>query len=301
VAIRAIDPGSATMLADLDLLLTALFATADDLLPEQTKNARRSVTDAEIVTLTVAQAVMNIASDREFPAGPQPPASPVREAASAAGVPQAAFAVGQDDRVADSDLHAGQPRLPQHDPAAGLNTGGMPPFASDHWPRRQRLRQHGCRALRRHRASPRAQDQARQPAAPLLLDPPMHRVELLDAQKTTTASNATTRPATTPRAPRAPPTRSRSPPPSDSTTTPPNPHAPTPTTPPNATRNPSPSRLRRRRRPPSAAPRATGAARARVRRRPCGRPRCRRAGARAGGCSGRCSARRSGAPRRCRS
>ena len=54
------------MLADVDLLLTAVFATADDLLPERAQNARRSVTDAEVVTLAVAQAVMDIASDREF-------------------------------------------------------------------------------------------------------------------------------------------------------------------------------------------------------------------------------------------
>jgi hypothetical protein len=54
------------MLADLDLLLTAVFCTADDLLPEGPKNARRSVTDAEVVTLCVAQAVMGISSDREF-------------------------------------------------------------------------------------------------------------------------------------------------------------------------------------------------------------------------------------------
>lgn len=54
------------MLADLDLLLTAVFATADDLLPDMTRNARRSVTDAEVVTLAVAQAMMDIASDREF-------------------------------------------------------------------------------------------------------------------------------------------------------------------------------------------------------------------------------------------
>ena len=54
------------MLADLDLLLTAVFATADDLLPDRRMNARRSVTDAEVVTLAVAQAVMNIVSDREF-------------------------------------------------------------------------------------------------------------------------------------------------------------------------------------------------------------------------------------------
>lgn len=54
------------MLADLDLLLTAVFATADDLLPDRARNARRSVTDAEVVTLAVAQAMMNVSSDREF-------------------------------------------------------------------------------------------------------------------------------------------------------------------------------------------------------------------------------------------
>jgi hypothetical protein len=54
------------MLADLDLLLTAVFCIADDLLPEKAKNARRSLTDAEVATLCVAQAVMGISSDREF-------------------------------------------------------------------------------------------------------------------------------------------------------------------------------------------------------------------------------------------
>src|SRR5438552_1338603 len=54
------------MLADLDLLLIAVFCTADDLLPEKPKNARRRVTDAEVVTLCVAQQVMKISSDREF-------------------------------------------------------------------------------------------------------------------------------------------------------------------------------------------------------------------------------------------
>src|SRR2546426_12286646 len=58
--------GRATMLADLDLLLTAVFCTADDLLPEASKNAPRRVTDAEVVTLCVAQQMMNISSDREF-------------------------------------------------------------------------------------------------------------------------------------------------------------------------------------------------------------------------------------------
>lgn len=52
--------------ADLDLLLTAVYVTADDLLPERPENARRSVTDAEVVTLCVAQAIMGIPSDRRF-------------------------------------------------------------------------------------------------------------------------------------------------------------------------------------------------------------------------------------------
>jgi hypothetical protein len=54
------------MLADLDLLLTAVFCTADDLLPERTRNARRRVTDAEVVTLAVAQAIMGVPSDDRF-------------------------------------------------------------------------------------------------------------------------------------------------------------------------------------------------------------------------------------------
>ena len=54
------------MLADLDLLLIAVFCTADDLLPVRAKNARRSVTDAEVVTLCVAQAIMGLPSDARF-------------------------------------------------------------------------------------------------------------------------------------------------------------------------------------------------------------------------------------------
>jgi hypothetical protein len=54
------------MLADLDLLLTAVFCAADDLLPKRARNARRRITDAEVVTLCVAQAVLGISSDRQF-------------------------------------------------------------------------------------------------------------------------------------------------------------------------------------------------------------------------------------------
>jgi hypothetical protein len=54
------------MLADLDLLLIAVFCTADDLLPQAAKNAKRILTDAEVVTLAVAQAMMGISSDARF-------------------------------------------------------------------------------------------------------------------------------------------------------------------------------------------------------------------------------------------
>jgi len=52
--------------ADLDTLCITVFCTADDLLPEAAENARRRVTDAEMVTLCVAQAIMGIPSDRRF-------------------------------------------------------------------------------------------------------------------------------------------------------------------------------------------------------------------------------------------
>jgi hypothetical protein len=54
------------MLADLDLLLTMVFYTADNLLPAARANARRALTDSEVVTLLVAQAIMGIPSDRRF-------------------------------------------------------------------------------------------------------------------------------------------------------------------------------------------------------------------------------------------
>jgi transposase len=54
------------MLADLDLLLITVFCTADDLLPARPKNARRMLTDAEVVTLCVAQSLMGHPSDERF-------------------------------------------------------------------------------------------------------------------------------------------------------------------------------------------------------------------------------------------
>ena len=52
--------------ADLDTLCTVVYCTADDLLPAAKANARRRVSDAELVTLCVAQAIMGIPSDRRF-------------------------------------------------------------------------------------------------------------------------------------------------------------------------------------------------------------------------------------------
>jgi len=54
------------MLADLDLLLTAVSAPPTISCPKKARNARRSLIDAEVATLCVAQAVMGISSDREF-------------------------------------------------------------------------------------------------------------------------------------------------------------------------------------------------------------------------------------------
>jgi DDE family transposase len=54
------------MHADLDLLCISVYCTADDLLPERPRNARRRLSDAEVVTLCVAQVVMGIPSDRRF-------------------------------------------------------------------------------------------------------------------------------------------------------------------------------------------------------------------------------------------
>jgi len=54
------------MHADLDTLCTVVYCTADDLLPAKPANARRRVSDAEVATLCVAQAIMGIPSDRRF-------------------------------------------------------------------------------------------------------------------------------------------------------------------------------------------------------------------------------------------
>jgi hypothetical protein len=52
--------------ADLDLLLIAVYCTVDDLLPKRQANARRRISDAEVITLSLAQALLGIPSDPRF-------------------------------------------------------------------------------------------------------------------------------------------------------------------------------------------------------------------------------------------
>jgi hypothetical protein len=52
--------------ANLDLLLTVVYCIVDDFLPQRPGNARRKVTDAEIITLSIAQAIMGVPCDPRF-------------------------------------------------------------------------------------------------------------------------------------------------------------------------------------------------------------------------------------------
>ena len=52
--------------ANLDLLLTVVYCIVDDFLPERPGNARRKLTDAEIITISIAQSIMGIPSDYRF-------------------------------------------------------------------------------------------------------------------------------------------------------------------------------------------------------------------------------------------
>ena len=120
------------MLADLDLLLIAVFCAADDLLPERAKNARRTLTDAEVVTLCVAQSLMGIPSDERFleVARKQLRAS-VSAAAASGGLPQAARPARGHDRGADRRVRGREPRLPRRSGAGRLDPGRVRPQRRD--------------------------------------------------------------------------------------------------------------------------------------------------------------------------
>ena len=131
------------MLADLDLLLIAVFCTADDLLPEPAKNARRILTDAEVVTLCVAQAIMGITSDARFLKGARKqlahlfPLLPNRTR-----LPEASRAAQRHDRGADGRVRERQPRLPRRPGAGRLDPGRVRPQHRDNpaQPARRRRR-----------------------------------------------------------------------------------------------------------------------------------------------------------------
>src|SRR5262245_48654086 len=112
------------MHADLDTLCITVYCMADDLLPAKAKNHRRELTDAEIITLAVAQAIMGIPKDERFLATarkrlrhlfPKLPKRPVEAARPALRA----------DRGARRGLRPRVPRLPRSGRPARLHPGRM--------------------------------------------------------------------------------------------------------------------------------------------------------------------------------
>ena len=96
--------------ADLDTLATALYARADDLLKAAPERAPwrpaagicPQITDAELVTLAVMQALLGFVSEaRWLRFRPRPVAAPVPPAAPAARVQQAGAQAGRHHVLAD--------------------------------------------------------------------------------------------------------------------------------------------------------------------------------------------------------
>jgi hypothetical protein len=100
------------MLADLDLLLTVVYCMADDFLPTSQRHARRAITDAEVVTLCLAQAMMGIPSDYRFIAVADKRLRHLfSEDPDARCVPQALDQALRADRGVDRALRQAQPRV----------------------------------------------------------------------------------------------------------------------------------------------------------------------------------------------
>jgi hypothetical protein len=74
--------------ADLDALLTAIYALVDDFLPERRgPGAPPRISDAELIALAIARVLLGLPNDRQFPrAGALSARTPVSLPAPAAGL-----------------------------------------------------------------------------------------------------------------------------------------------------------------------------------------------------------------------
>ena len=109
--------------ADLDTLCIVVYCTADDLLPEPPGNARRMVTDAEVVTLCVAQAIMGIPSDRRFLKVARKRLATCSRRFRRSPRTSSAAAVWPTARVADGHVREPEPRLQRRSAADRLDPG----------------------------------------------------------------------------------------------------------------------------------------------------------------------------------
>jgi hypothetical protein len=122
------------MHADLDRLCITVYCTADDLLPDPSPNARRKLTDAEVVTLSVAQVLMGIPSDRRFLKAARRQLAhlfPILPSQDALHKRPAA----RDDRVLDRRLCCSESRPPRQCPVARAG-GRVRPLRRDRTPLR---------------------------------------------------------------------------------------------------------------------------------------------------------------------
>src|SRR5213594_215067 len=90
------------MHAQLDDLLTATYVLVDDFLPKRRGPGRPPrITDAELITLAIAQVFMGLPNDRQFLAlAGNPALAPVRLPATSVGLQQASRA-HPTDRASD--------------------------------------------------------------------------------------------------------------------------------------------------------------------------------------------------------
>jgi hypothetical protein len=130
------------MVADLDLPLIAVYCIADDFPPEREENARGKLTDAEVIRMCIAQAIMGISSDERFLAvARRRLAASVPAASRAHRVSQAAAAALWQDRGADRALRATERWLPRRSAVGRLHPGGVRTLPRDGQARR-RLQPH---------------------------------------------------------------------------------------------------------------------------------------------------------------